>query len=416
MKKDIMEKLKILSDAAKYDVSCSSSGVERRNNSTNSLGNSRAFGICHTWSSDGRCISLLKVLFTNKCIYDCIYCVNRCTSDVKRASFTPDEIAALTIEFYRRNYIEGLFLSSAIEHSPTYTMEKLYQVLFLLRKKYQYNGYIHVKAIPGADNELITNCGYLADRMSINIELPTKQSLQLLAPQKPYEKLLSSMKKIKNNLMVAEDDRRYFKSYKKFVPAGQSTQMIVGATPDTDLNILAASEALYDRYRMKRVYYSAYVPVHQNPLLPALTTIPPLLREHRLYQADWLLRFYNFKAKDIFIGGEESINTQFDPKMYWALNNINLFPIEINKAPFELLLKVPGIGHISAKRIIQERKVTALNYESLCKIGCVIKRTKYFVTCKGKYYGEALDKNTIIKSYLKEQSVQQMSFFDGIRT
>ncbi|MPW26745.1 putative DNA modification/repair radical SAM protein [Alkalibaculum sp. M08DMB] len=407
----IFKKLEILSDAAKYDVSCSSSGVERRNNSHKTLGNSRSFGICHSWSSDGRCISLLKILLTNNCIYDCAYCVNKVTNDVHRATFTPEEVAKLTIEFYRRNYIEGLFLSSAIEKSPNQTMEDIYRVLLLLRNKYHFNGYIHIKAIPGADKELINNCGYLTDRMSINIELPTKESLQKLAPQKKHVNIITPMKEINNQLLLTADEKRSLKTYKRFVPAGQSTQMIIGATDDTDYNILNCSEYLYKKFNMKRVYYSAYVPVNENSVLSSTQTTPPLLREHRLYQADWLLRFYNFKTKDIFVGGSEFISTKFDPKMNWALNNLQHFPVEINYASLEKLIQIPGIGHTSARRIIKERKVAYLNFEALCKTGCVIKRAKYFVTCKGKYYGDNLDKDFIIKKYLNEQKHQQLSFF-----
>lgn len=408
----INKKLEILSDAAKYDVSCSSSGVGRNNKKSNSMGNTHAAGICHSWSADGRCISLLKVLLSNKCVYDCMYCINRSSSSVDRASFTPDEIARLTLEFYRRNYIEGLFLSSAIEKSPNHTMEKIYNVLSLLRNKYYFNGYIHVKGIPGADNDLITSCGYLCDRMSVNIELPTKSSLHLLAPQKPYEKLLTSMQVISNGVAKYNDEKKYFKSSHKFVPGGQSTQMIVGATGDSDLTILSLTERLYKSFDLKRVYYSAYVPTNNNPLLPSINTIPPLLREHRLYQADWLLRFYDFTSKDIFINNNEYINTQFDPKMFWALNNLHFFPMEINKVSFQELIKIPGIGHTSAKRIVKERRIAHLDFSSLKKTGCVIKRAKYFITCKGKYYGTYLDKEYITKMCLGDEPSHQLSIFD----
>ncbi|RBP61072.1 putative DNA modification/repair radical SAM protein [Alkalibaculum bacchi] len=408
-----MKKLKILSDAAKYDVSCSSSGVERRNKGEGGLGNSRSFGICHTWSSDGRCISLLKILMTNRCIYDCAYCINKATNNVERASFTPEEVAKLTIEFYRRNYIEGLFLSSAIEKSSNQTMENIYKILLLLRKKYHFNGYIHVKAIPGADKEFIEQCGYLADRMSVNIELPTKESLGKLAPQKKHSAIIAPMKEIRNHLLLAQDEKKSLTHYKKFVPAGQSTQMIIGATEDTDYKILTCAEYLYHKYNMKRVYYSAYVPVNIHSTLPSIQTMPPLLREHRLYQADWLLRFYNFTSEDIFIGGGQSISTKFDPKMNWALNNLHLFPIEINQAPLEFLIRIPGVGHTSARRIIKERRVALLDYDAFCKTGCVIKRAKYFVTCKGKYYGENMDMDFIKRKYLNEQKYEQFSFLIG---
>ena len=408
---EIMRKLKVLADAAKYDVSCSSSGVERRGKADGGIGNSKSYGICHTWSADGRCISLLKILMTNRCIFDCAYCVNRATNDVERASFSPEEIAKLTIEFYRRNYIEGLFLSSAIEKSANHTMENIYRILLLLRKEYLFNGYIHVKAIPGADKGLITQCGYLADRMSINIEFPSRESLEKLAPQKKLMSIIEPIKQIQNHIIEAEDERKSLVHYKRFVPAGQSTQMIIGATEDADYQILTSAEYLYQKYNMKRVYYSAYVPVNTHSTLPSIQTTPPLLREHRLYQADWLLRFYNFKASDLFFGDNKSISSEFDPKLSWALNNLHLFPIEINRAPFELLIRIPGVGHTSAKRIVKERKLAFLDFEAFRKTNCVIKRAKYFVTCKGKYYGGNFNREFIMGKFSSKQEYEQLSLF-----
>ena len=390
-----LEKLLILADAAKYDVSCSSSGVNKKNKGN--IGNSIAPGICHSWSSDGRCISLLKILLTNHCIYDCSYCLNRVTNDIPRASFSAEEVAKLTIEFYRRNYIEGLFLSSAIEKNPDHTMEKIYRVLFILRCEYGFSGYIHVKAIPGADPLLIQKTGELADRMSVNIELPTTKSLQLLAPQKKPLALLQPMEQIKNTIIKYNDERKNFISTPKFVPGGQSTQMIIGATNDTDLSILNTTEKLYNNYNLKRVYFSAYVPVNTSVNLPALSTAPPLKREHRLYQADWLIRFYKFKADELLNEFNPNFDMAFDPKMIWAFNNIHIFPLEINTASYDLLLRIPGIGVTSAKRIIRQRKMNNISYFNLSKLGVVIKRAKYFLTCSGKYYGDVKTDPRLIK-------------------
>jgi putative DNA modification/repair radical SAM protein len=406
----LMNKLAILAEGAKYDVSCSSSGIERKN-SGKGIGSARSFGVCHTWAADGRCISLLKLLMTNDCIYDCSYCINRSSNDVSRASMSPEEIALITIEFYRRNYIEGLFLSSAIEKNPTDTMEKMYQILKLLRRTYEFNGYIHIKAIPGADQALIEKCGYLADRMSVNIELPSTSSLKLLAPQKNYKQLIAPIENIKIGISRNSDERKHFRKAPKFVPAGQSTQVIIGATPDSDKSILKVSEKLYGEYNLKRVYYSAYMPVNKGSNLPALLTPPPLLREHRLYQADWLLRFYNFSVNELFSSGENNMDIQMDPKLYWALKNLNLFPFEINNASFEELIRIPGIGHTSAYRIIRERKIAHLDFDGLKKTGCVIGKSKYFVTCKGKYYGDNLDERHIHKSLVKNNDYKQISFF-----
>ncbi len=384
--KETLDKLTILADAAKYDVSCASSGVERKN--SGGIGNSAAMGICHTWASDGRCVSLLKVLMTNNCVYDCAYCVNRQSNDVPRASFTPEEIAKLTIEFYRRNYIEGLFLSSAVEHNPNSTMERIVKVLQLMRREYHFSGYIHVKAIPGADPLLIKEAGYLADRMSVNMELATEEGLKLLAPQKPLQKLLLPMKDIQTGIHHAKDDKKYFSHAKSFVPAGQSTQMIVGATRETDRAILFRSENLYNQFDLKRVYYSAYMPVNSGELLPSVQTQPPLEREHRLYQADWLLRFYKFTASEILTESDLNLDLDFDPKMIWALRNMDYFPMEVNKAPYEMLLRIPGIGLQSARRIVTQRNAKSVDYDSLKKMGVVLKRARFFITCKGKYYGD----------------------------
>ncbi len=413
MDDNIFEKLKILSDAAKYDVSCVSSGVERKNNTVGGIGSASAAGICHTWSADGRCISLLKILLTNDCIYDCNYCLNRVTNNVKRASFTPDEVAELTIQFYRRNYIEGLFLSSAVEKSPDYTMENIYRVLELLRYKYNFWGYVHVKVIPGANPMLVQKTGMLADRMSVNIELPTRESLKMLAPQKKIENIINPMSLINNEITRTIEDKRSFRNTPRFVPGGQSTQMIIGATPDNDKTILSLSQNLYDRFNMKRVFFSAYIPVISSPNLPAVSTMPPLLREHRLYQADWLMRFYYFHSEELFTEVEQNLNLEFDPKMMYALRNIHKFPIEINKASYEELLRIPGLGVTSAQRIIRERKNAELSYDSLKKMRTVLKRARYFITVKGRYYGNVKFEPEVIKEELRQKEVQQqLSIFE----
>ncbi len=413
MDDNIFEKLKILSDAAKYDVSCVSSGVERKNNTVGGIGSASAAGICHAWSADGRCISLLKILLTNDCIYDCNYCLNRVTNNVKRASFTPDEVAELTIQFYRRNYIEGLFLSSAVEKSPDYTMENIYRVLELLRYKYNFWGYVHVKVIPGANPMLVQKTGMLADRMSVNIELPTRESLKMLAPQKKIENIINPMSLINNEITRTIEDKRSFRNTPRFVPGGQSTQMIIGATPDNDKTILSLSQNLYDRFNMKRVFFSAYIPVISSPNLPAVSTMPPLLREHRLYQADWLMRFYYFHSEELFTEVEQNLNLEFDPKMMYALRNIHKFPIEINKASYEELLRIPGLGVTSAQRIIRERKNAELSYDSLKKMRTVLKRARYFITVKGRYYGNVKFEPEVIKEELRQKEVQQqLSIFE----
>ena len=456
-----MKKLQILADSAKYDVSCSSSGVGRENNGR--IGSAHASGICHSWGADGRCISLLKVLFTNKCVYDCEYCVNRRSNDFPRASFEPDELARLTIEFYRRNYIEGLFLSSAVERSPDYTAERILESLQLLRHQYGFAGYIHAKIIPGVSQELLHQIGLVADRVSVNIEMPTSKSLELFAPQKKAKQIFAPMRQITNSLIERNalvgpgtmfkgqqlnTEAHYLgkgrqtsvslqqniaeqasglpisaaaklpaaprkKGKEVFVPAGQTTQMIIGAGGETDQSILTTSENLYHTFKMKRVYYSAYVPVVDSPVLPTRDTAPPLAREHRIYQADWLLRFYGFSVKELFRNGDANLDPDLDPKVTWALRNLEQFPIEVNQASYEMLLRIPGIGAISAKRIVRQRKVAAVHFDDLKKMGVVIKRAKYFLTCCGRYYGERrFEPETIRSSILQMENGLQLSLFD----
>ncbi len=377
----ISEKLSILSDAAKYDVSCSSSGSNRAN-TKGGIGDAAACGICHSWSDDGRCISLLKVLMTNQCIYDCKYCLNRTSSDVRRAQFTPAELAELTIEFYKRNYIEGLFLSSGVVKSPDYTMECMIEVLSILRNQYRFGGYIHVKIIPGSDAALVDRACHLADRISVNIEVPSQKSLLMLAPQKNREAIIGPMKYISSQKQINAAQRKNSRFLPSFAPAGQSTQMIIGATSENDLQIIRLSQGLYDNYQLKRVYYSAYIPVGSHPSLPAPLTPPPLLREHRLYQADWLLRFYHFRAEELLDEGCPDFSNDLDPKCQWALRNIHLFPIDVNSADYETLLRVPGIGVLSARRIMRSRQLGSLSIGDLKKIGVVLKRARFFITTK----------------------------------
>lgn len=414
---ELLDKLRILADAAKYDVSCSSSGSSRKNKK-GGVGSAHLSGICHSWSDDGRCISLLKILFTNYCIYDCTYCVNRASNDLPRAAFTPDELVNLTINFYRRNYIEGLFLSSAIYKSPNYTMELLLKTVKRLREEENYNGYIHLKAIPGADPILIEKAGEYVDRMSVNIELPSDRGLKLLAPQKKRESIIKPMGLIKSKITQSVEHRRKYRNASKFVPAGQSTQLIVGATNDDDLNILTLTEALYNQFKLKRVYYSAYVPISIHPNLPSISA-PPLLREHRLYQADWLLRFYGFKANELLSGVNPNFDENLDPKCDWAVRNLHHFPVEINRAEYEMLLRIPGIGVKSARKIVATRRFTALSYDDLKKMGIVLKRAKYFITCKGKYYGvknmnEHTVKEQIVMNSIRKKNLisdEQLSLF-----
>jgi len=407
---ELIQKLNILADSAKYDVPCVSSG-STRNNTPGGLGTGFSGGICHSFTADGRCISLLKILLTNACVYNCAYCVNRATNDVPRATFTPEEVVDLTINFYRRNYIEGLFLSSAILKNPDYTMELLLKTVRLLRCENKFNGYIHIKAIPGADYKLIDEAGKLVDRMSVNIELPTSAGLQLLAPQKNKESILGPMGYIKSRIEENKEDIQKCRKAPYFVPAGQSTQLIVGATPDNDINILKLSEGLYRRYGLKRVFYSAYVPVSNHPALPSIKK-PPLLREHRLYQADWLLRFYGFTADELLSQEHPNFNAVLDPKCDWALRNLQLFPVEANRDRYEMLLRVPGIGVKSAKRIITARRVGSLDFDDLKKLGVVLKRAQYFITCKGKYYQRAEMKDTFIRANLIADGLKLPGAFD----
>ena len=458
-------KLKILADAAKYDVACTSSGSSRRGKKGH-LGNTVSAGICHTFSSDGRCVSLLKILFSNDCIFDCKYCPSRVANERERATFTPEEICKLVVEFYRRNYIEGLFLSSAVVRSPAYTMEKMYEAIYMLRNQYHFNGYIHVKAIPGAPDDIIYAMGFLVDRMSVNLELPTTEGLKRLAPNKKPQNLIRPMRQIQNGIVsqrlalgknsrmeraygnkylsnsifngknrssveeksvysIMEDaqksaknndnvnsqqsDVRFFKKFKlergidsgktlpsnflqttgktagtQFVPAGQSTQMIIGASGESDFHLLSLTQRLYQQYDLKRVFYSAYVPLNDDPNLPAIGTAPPLLREHRLYQADWLLRYYGFQADELLSPDRPNFNTFVDPKCDWALRHLEYFPVEINQATYEQLLRVPGIGNKSAGRIVRARRRATLDFEDIKKMGVVLKRAVYFITCRGK--------------------------------
>lgn len=419
------EKLEILSDAAKYDVSCTSGGTERKGDGEG-MGNCRKAGICHSFSADGRCISLLKILFTNECIYDCKYCVNRSGNDVVRTSFTPEEVCTLTMEFYRRNYIEGLFLSSGVLKSPNYTMELLYTVLYKLRHEHNFQGYIHVKAIPGADSRLIQMTGYLADRMSVNIELPTAESLRLLAPHKTRKNILAPMRFVQQMSAENQYEIQTYRHVPKFVPAGQSTQMIIGATPESDYQILHVAESLYKKFDLKRVFYSAFIPVNEDKNLPSVKEQrPPLLREHRLYQADWLLRYYHFEAGELLDEENPNFNAYLDPKCFWALRHLEEFPIEINYTAYDMLLRVPGIGYKSASRIVKARRMGMLDFEDLKKMGVVLKRALYFITCKGKMmYPIRMDEDYITRNLLntKEKlpegadgmSFRQLSLFDDM--
>jgi putative DNA modification/repair radical SAM protein len=388
------------------------------------LGNAAACGICHSFSADGRCIALLKVLMSNACAYDCNYCVNRRSNDVRRATFEPHELAELMIQFYRRNYIEGLFLSSAVVRDPDYTCEQMIEVLSLIRNEYRFNGYIHVKVIPGADERLLTTLGLLADRMSVNLELPSHNSLKLLAPDKSRESILMPMKMIKDGIKENKADLVKYRSTPKFVPAGQSTQMIVGATPETDYQIINLSAALYKKYELKRVFYSAYIPVLEGSNLPAIDSKPQLLREHRLYQADWLLRFYEFEAAELLDEKNPNFNLLIDPKCNWALNHYDFFPIEVNTAPYEVLLRVPGLGVIGAKKILRARRSGSLDFPDLKKLNIVLKRAQYFITCRGKtMLGIRYDPEAVLRGLLSEQSwqlagppMEQLSLFDDVKS
>ena len=420
---ELLDKLTILSDAAKYDAACTSSGV-RRKFQPGKIGNtsSSIAGCCHSFSADGRCVTLLKVLMTNCCVYDCKYCVNRRSNDTRRAAFTPRELAELTIGFYRRNYIEGLFLSSGVLRNADYTTEQMIRALRILRQEYGFNGYIHAKAIPGTSPELVQQLGLLADRMSVNIELPSQQGLQTLAPDKTREAILRPMGLIRDKVSESRQELVKYKHAPAFAPAGQSTQLIVGATKDTDRHILHLTEALYQKYRLKRVFYSAYVPVVENSLLPALDTKPPLLREHRLYQADWLLRFYGFQAAELLDEGHPNFDPQLDPKCSWAVAHLEQFPVEVMRADYEVLLRVPGIGPTSARRIVSARRTAHLRFEDLKKLGVVVKRAQYFLLCDGRAAPGLRFSPTTITQQLKviEQGMlpagqwQQLSLFDAV--
>ncbi len=438
------EKLHILADAAKYDVACTSSGVDRKGKE-GFLGNAEACGICHSFASDGRCISLLKILMTNHCIYDCKYCLNRSSNDVPRAMFTPEEICELTMEFYKRNYIEGLFLSSGVINNPAYTMEKMCETLHLLRNKYRFNGYIHVKSIPGTPDELLATAGYLADRMSINLELPTRESLHKLAPNKDFNTILKPMKMVSDTiathrLAIGKDarmERSSINNYlpnsiflkdnlleegvkneiaiknvlrpeirkenlkRAFSPAGQSTQMIIGATDETDYNLIKTTQMLYQTYDLKRVFYSAYIPINEDSVLPAIGTPVPLLREHRLYQADWLLRYYGFQADELLSEERPNFNEMLDPKCDYALRHLELFPVDVQTASYDLILRVPGIGPKSARRIVNSRRYGKLDFDNLKKMGVVLKRAHYFITCSGKMmYNTPIDEKYITRQMI----------------
>ena len=413
MNKPIDEKLRILSDAAKYDVSCSSSGSGRKN-TNNGLGNGAISGICHSWSADGRCVSLLKILMTNYCIYDCKYCISRKSNDIERAILTPDEIVRLTINFYRRNYIEGLFLSSGVIKNADYTMEQMIAVAKKLRLEERFNGYIHMKVIPGASRELIHEMGLYVDRVSVNIELAESKALKLLAPDKKPTDISTSMGLIRKNQIQNTEEKKLFKSTPSFIPAGQTTQMIIGAGGESDYAILSKSENLYKNFDLKRVYYSAYVPVNKSGILANADAVP-MIREHRLYQADWLLRFYDFKAGEILDEKNPFIDPLLDPKANWAIQNWHLFPMEINRASYKDLLRIPGIGVTSAKRIVMARKYSIIKYEHLKKLGVVIKRAKYFITVNGEFLGFRKESPELIRNALIEKekmAMQQMKLFN----
>ena len=420
---DLLEKLTVLTDAAKYDAACTSSGV-RRGFQPGKIGNttSSIAGCCHSFSADGRCITLLKVLMTNSCVYDCRYCVNRRSNDTRRAAFTPKELAELTIQFYRRNYIEGLFLSSGVLRSPDYTTEQIIESLRILREDYGFNGYIHAKAIPGTSPELVYRLGLLADRLSVNIELPSEQGLRSLAPDKSRSAILRPMGLIREQARQSKSELTKYKHAPGFAPAGQSTQLIVGATQDTDRHILHLTESLYAKYRLKRVFYSAYVPIVESSLLPSLDTKPPLLREHRLYQADWLLRFYGFRAEELLDEQHPDFNPRIDPKCFWAICHPEQFPVEIMRAEYETLLRVPGIGPVSARRIVSARRVSHLRYEDLSRLGVVLKRAQFFITCGGRMRsGLRFSAGTLLRQLeavergqLPQAEAQQLSLFDSV--
>lgn len=419
---NLLDKLTILTDAAKYDASCTSSGVIRGSR-PGMIGNtsSSIAGCCHSFSADGRCISLLKVLMTNYCVYDCKYCINRRSNDTRRTAFTPRELAELTVQFYRRNYIEGLFLSSGVLRDPDYTTLRMIETLRLLRREFAFNGYIHAKAIPGTSPELVQQLGYLADRLSVNIELPSQKGLAALAPDKSKAAILAPMRLIEAQGLQNKEELAKYRHAPAFAPAGQSTQLIVGATEDSDRHILHLSESLYDRYRLKRVFYSAYVPVVENPLLPDLHTKPPLLREHRLYQADWLLRFYGFRADELLDDQHPNFDPMLDPKCYWAITHPEQFPVEIMTADLGRLLRVPGIGPTGARRILSARRTGLLHFDDLKKMGIVLKRAQFFILCGGRMREGlhftadtlAFQLQAVERGSLPASAAQQLSLFDA---
>jgi len=402
---DLMDRLKILADGAKYDVSCSSSGSSRAN-SSGGVGSAASSGICHTWTSDGRCVSLLKILMTNRCIYDCAYCVNRRSNDIRRVTLSPAEVAELTIGFYRRNYIEGLFLSTGVVRSPDYTMELLIQAVRTLREQYRFNGYIHLKLVPGADPLLVQQAGLWADRVSVNLELPTRESLALLAPDKSRDAVVGPMRQVSSLIVTNRAERKQFRKVPRFAPAGQSTQLIVGATGESDRQIVTLSEQLYQRLDLKRVYYSAFIPTVADIRLPA-RPVAPLKREHRLYQADWLVRYYGFSAHELLDEASPNLDSELDPKTSWALRHLELFPVEINRASYEELLRIPGIGVRSAQRIIHARRQGHLGIAELAILGVVMKRARFFITARGRYAGETGLESTTLRSRLVDAPKQR---------
>ncbi|MNK59516.1 Radical SAM superfamily protein [compost metagenome] len=399
----IREKLNILADAAKYDVSCSSSGGTRKNDNKG-LGNSHVSGICHTYTEDGRCVSLLKILLTNHCIYDCLFCVSRKSNDIKRAAFTVDEVVDLTMNFYRRNYIEGLFLSSGIFKNADFTMERLLLVVKKLRLEQNYNGYIHLKTIPGASDELIKEAGLYADRMSINLEMPTEAGLKLLAPEKNHADVIKPLEFVQKQITQFSADKKLIKHIPKFVPAGQSTQMVIGATPESDKDIMYTANAFYKNFSLKRVYYSGYVPISNDSRMPVLGTQPPLLRENRLYQTDWLMRFYGFKVQEILNDANPNLDVDIDPKLSWAIRNMQHFPVDINQADYKMILRVPGIGVMSAQKIVQARKFGKLRIDQLKKIGIAYNKARHFIVCADSPYQLRDYQGTQIKAFILAES------------
>ncbi|GAA4307535.1 putative DNA modification/repair radical SAM protein [Mucilaginibacter gynuensis] len=398
----ITEKLNILADAAKYDVSCASSGSKRKNENKG-LGNA-SNGICHSYTEDGRCVSLLKILLTNHCIFDCAYCVSRKSNDIKRAAFTVQEVVDLTINFYRRNYIEGLFLSSGIFKNADYTMERLVQIAKKLRTEHNFNGYIHLKSIPGASDELMHEAGLYADRLSVNLEMPTEEGLKLLAPDKNRQDMIQPMDFLKRGIIQNTEEKKLFKKAPMFAPAGQSTQVIIGATPENDQQILGAANYFYKNFNLRRVYYSGYVPVLADNRLPALNTAVPMVRENRLYQADWLMRFYGFKVNEIVSNTQQHLDLDIDPKLGWAIRNMQVFPVDINKADLLMILRVPGIGVQSAQKIVSARKFGKLNWEQIKKMGVTINRARYFITCNSNSFERRDLTGNNIKQFILAES------------